>query len=98
MKLFLAHSADHLRRFLEKHEVPMAEAVRLIAQHGSGRIQIAATHGIFSADARERLSTLPIERTFVTNTLPQTPDPRTHVLDIVPLLIAKIAWSRGQSA
>ncbi len=30
----------------------IAEAVRLIVQHGSGRIQIAATHGIFSGDAR----------------------------------------------
>jgi len=69
----------------------IAEAVRLIAQHGSGHIQIAATHGIFSADARERLSTLPIERIFVTNTLPQAPDPRTHVLDILPLILRKIA-------
>ena len=69
----------------------VAEAVRLIAQHGSGRIQIAATHGIFSGDARDRLSTLPIERILVTNTLPQAPDPRTHVLDIVPLLLQKIA-------
>jgi len=69
----------------------IAEAVRLIAQHGSGRIQIAATHGIFSRDARERLSTLPIERILVTNTMPQAPDPRTHVLDIVPLILQKIA-------
>jgi ribose-phosphate pyrophosphokinase len=69
----------------------IAEAVRLIVQHGSGRIQIAATHGIFSGDARERLSTLPIERILVTNTLPQAPDPRTHVLDIVPLLLQRIA-------
>jgi ribose-phosphate pyrophosphokinase len=69
----------------------VAEAVRLIAQHGSGRIQIAATHGIFSGDARERLSTLPIERILVTNTLPQAPDGWTHVLDIVPLLLQRIA-------
>jgi len=69
----------------------IAEAVRLIVQHGSGRIQVAATHGIFSGDARERLSTLPIERILVTNTMPQAPDPRTHVLDIVPLLLQKIA-------
>jgi ribose-phosphate pyrophosphokinase len=69
----------------------IAEAVRLISQHGSGRIQIAATHGIFSRDARERLSTLPIERILVTNTLPQAPDPRTHVLDIVPLTLQRIA-------
>jgi ribose-phosphate pyrophosphokinase len=69
----------------------MAEAVRLISQNGSGRIQIAATHGIFSADARERLSMLPIEKILVTNTLPQAPDPRTHVLDIVPLLLQTIA-------
>jgi len=69
----------------------IAEAVRLVAQHGSGRIQVAATHGIFSRDARERLSTLPIEKILVTNTLPQAPDPRTHVLDIVPLLLQKIA-------
>jgi len=76
----------------------IAEAVRLIAQQGSSRIQIAATHGIFSGDARERLSTLPIERIRVTNTLPQAPDPRTHVLDIVPLLLQKLAWDREQSA
>ena len=69
----------------------IAEAVRLIAQRGSDRIQIAATHGIFSGDARERLSTLPIERILVTNTLPQAPGPRTHVLDIIPLILEKIA-------
>jgi ribose-phosphate pyrophosphokinase len=69
----------------------IAEAVRLIVQQGSSRIQIAATHGIFSGDARERLSALPIEKILVTNTLPQAPDPRTHVLDIVPLLLKKIA-------
>jgi ribose-phosphate pyrophosphokinase len=75
----------------------VAEAVRLIAQHGSGRIQIAATHGLFSRDARERLSTLPIERMLVTNTLPQAPDPRTLVLDIVPLLLPIIASRRERS-
>ena len=47
---------------------------------------IAATHGIFSAGARKRLSALPIDEILVTNTLPQARSAKIRCLDIVPLL------------
>ena len=65
----------------------IAEAVRLITQQGSGHIQIAATHGIFSGDAIERLTKLPVNEILVTNTLPQVPHPRIRTLDVVPLIL-----------
>jgi len=65
----------------------IAEAVKLVSQSGASSIHIAATHGIFSRDARSRLSTLPVETILVTNTLPQVRFPKIRVLDISPLLL-----------
>ena len=66
----------------------LAEAVRLVFENGAEAVRIAATHGIFSGGARERLSNLPISELLVTNTLPQTRHPKIRCLDIVPLLPA----------
>jgi ribose-phosphate pyrophosphokinase len=65
----------------------ICEAVRLVSEHGAGSIRIAATHGIFSRDARERIVRLPVRDTWVTNSLPQPPHERTQVLDITPILL-----------
>jgi ribose-phosphate pyrophosphokinase len=67
----------------------VSEAVRLVSEHGARSIRLAATHGIFSGDARDRLSKLPVEEILVTNTLPQIPHPRIRTLDIVPFLLSK---------
>ena len=63
----------------------LVEAVRLLIENGATAIRIAATHGIFSAGARERLSALPIDEILVTNTLPQARRAKIRCLDIVPL-------------
>jgi ribose-phosphate pyrophosphokinase len=66
----------------------LVEAVKLVLEHGAATIRIAATHGIFSDGAVERLSQLPVSGILVTNTLPQVRHPKIRCLDIVPSLLA----------
>jgi ribose-phosphate pyrophosphokinase len=68
----------------------LSEAVKLVSQNGSRSICLAATHGIFSSDARDRLSLLPIKQILVTNTLPQIRHPKIRVLDMVPAMLNKL--------
>jgi len=65
----------------------ISEAVKLVFQSGASSIRVAATHEIFSRDARSRLSTLPVDAILVTNTLPQVRSPKIRVLDISPLIL-----------
>jgi ribose-phosphate pyrophosphokinase len=65
----------------------LSEAVKIVLKKGATRIRVAATHGIFSKGAKDRLLRLPIEEIFVTNTLPQTRDNKIRVLDITSLII-----------
>ncbi len=65
----------------------ICEAVRLVSERGARSIRLAATHGIFSQDARERISRLPVRDTWVTNSLPQSAHERIQVLDITPILL-----------
>lgn len=58
------------------------EAVRLVSKNGAMTIRVAATHGVFSDKALDRLSRLPIRGIFVTNTLPQKRFPKLQVVDI----------------
>ncbi len=69
----------------------LSEAVKLVSQNGARSIRLAATHGIFSGQARDRLSRLPIKEVLVTNTLPQTRSPKIRVLDISPLILGALA-------
>jgi ribose-phosphate pyrophosphokinase len=64
----------------------LVEAVNLVIKHGAVTVRIAATHGIFSGAAVERLSRLPVGEILITNTLPQVRHPKIRRLDIVPLL------------
>jgi ribose-phosphate pyrophosphokinase len=66
----------------------LVEAIKVILENGAATIRIAATHGIFSAGARERLSHLPVSEILVTNTLPQVRHPKIRCLDIVPSILA----------
>jgi ribose-phosphate pyrophosphokinase len=66
----------------------LAEAVKLVREQGAATIRIAATHGIFSAGALDRLASLPVGEILITNTLPQVRRPKLRRLDIVPLLPA----------
>lgn len=65
----------------------ICEAVRLVSERGARSIRLTATHGIFSQDARERISRLPVRDTWVTNSLPQPAHERIQVLDITPILL-----------
>ncbi|HUL31505.1 MAG TPA: ribose-phosphate diphosphokinase [Thermodesulfobacteriota bacterium] len=62
------------------------EAVKLVSQNGGRNIRLAATHGIFSGEARNRLTSLPIKEIVVTDTLPQIRSPKIRILDISPLI------------
>ncbi len=66
----------------------ICEAVRLVSERGARSIRLAATHGIFSQDARERIIRLPVCETWVTNSLPQPAHERMQVLDIAPILLS----------
>lgn len=66
----------------------IVEAVKLVFENGAAAVRIAATHGIFSGAARERLASLPISELLVTNTLRQIRHPKIRCLDIVPHLPA----------
>ena len=65
----------------------ICEAVRLVSERGARSIRLAATHGIFSQDARERIIRRPVRDTWVTNSLPQPAHERIQVLDITPILL-----------
>ena len=69
----------------------LSEAVKLVSQNGAHDIRLAATHGIFSGEARLRLISLPIKEILVTNTLPQIRSPRIRILDISPLVLDALA-------
>jgi ribose-phosphate pyrophosphokinase len=71
----------------------LCEAVRLLVTSGAISIRVAATHGIFSHDARERILHLPVDQLIVTNSLPQPQHARIEVLDIAPVLMEALSSS-----
>jgi ribose-phosphate pyrophosphokinase len=71
----------------------IAGAVRLLHESGAKEVVVAATHGIFSAPAAERLSSCGVKEVIVTNTLPIPEEkrfPGLTVLSIAPLLARTI--------
>jgi len=48
----------------------IAEAAKLVAEHGAQDIYVGATHGVFCGPAVERLSSAPIGQIAVTDTIP----------------------------
>ena len=65
----------------------LSQAVKLVSENGAQSIRLAATHGIFSGDARKRFLQLPVEEILITNTLPQIRYPKIRLLDIGPLFL-----------
>jgi len=65
----------------------ICQAVQLVMERGARYVSVAATHGIFSGPALERLAQLPIEDILVTNSLPQPERANVRVLDVTPMLI-----------
>ncbi|WP_328388272.1 ribose-phosphate diphosphokinase [Nocardia sp. NBC_00416] len=71
----------------------IAGAVNVLREAGAGDVVIAATHGVLSAPAAERLASCGAKEVVVTNTLPITEDkkfPQLTVLSIAPLLARTI--------
>ncbi len=72
----------------------VAGAASLLMDRGASEVYIAATHGLFSEPAVERLKNAPVREVVVTNTL-AVPDDRRfdslRILSIAPLLAEAIA-------
>ncbi|TDK85530.1 ribose-phosphate diphosphokinase [Mycolicibacterium mucogenicum] len=71
----------------------IAGAVKLLREDGAKDVIIAATHGVLSDPAAQRLADCGAREIIVTNTLPITPDkqfPALTVLSIAPLVAATI--------
>ncbi|MHB1064829.1 MAG: ribose-phosphate diphosphokinase [Georgenia sp.] len=71
----------------------IAEAVKVVLAAGASDVIVAATHGVLSDPAGQRLSESGAREVVVTNTLPITPDkyfPQLTVLPISPLLARAI--------
>jgi ribose-phosphate pyrophosphokinase len=67
----------------------ITSAAELLQERGATEVRIAATHGVMSGPAIERLSTAPVREVVVTNTVPIADDKRFEgltVLSIAPIL------------
>ncbi len=63
----------------------VVEAAKFLKAKGAGRINVAATHGVFAGSAAEKLADSPIERIVVTNSIPPA-DRYTLLADRVEVL------------
>jgi len=63
------------------------EATEKLLSEGAREVEVYATHGIFSGNARERIEKSPIRQIYVTNSLPQIEGGKVKVLDISPLIL-----------
>lgn len=72
----------------------IADAARLLKENGAQRIIVAATHGIFTPPALERIENSPIDKIFITDTvrLPERVKnhPKIKVVTVAPLLAKAI--------
>lgn len=66
----------------------ITEGAKALINSGAKKVYVAATHGIFSGPAYDRIDSAPIAEVIVTNTLPVSDERRTgkiHVLSVAPL-------------
>ena len=71
----------------------ICSAAEQLSERGASQIVAAATHGVFSGPASERLSASPIEKIIVTDTLPLPENMQTdkvEVLSVAPLIAEAI--------
>ena len=68
----------------------VCSAAKLVKQRGAEKIYVGATHGVFAAQAVERLAQSPIEEVVVTDTIPLSEQARSlgnvKVLSVAPML------------
>lgn len=65
----------------------LIEAIKMVTDNGAKFIRVAASHGIFSGNARTLLFQMPIHDIMITNSLPQINHPHLECLDIVPIVL-----------
>ncbi len=84
----------------------IADASKILKEHGAGKIYVAATHGVFAGKAVERLLAAPIERIVITDTIPTSERlaplrDRLTILSVAPLMgeaIKRIHLNQSVSA
>ncbi len=67
----------------------ICQAAELLIERGAKSVMAAATHGVFSGPAIDRLKNSVLERVIVTNTLPMPPEKqfdKLEVLSVAPLI------------
>jgi ribose-phosphate pyrophosphokinase len=67
----------------------IVSAANLLTERGASEVWVAATHGVLSGPAVDRLKNAPIRQVVVTNTLPIPDEKRfdaLHVLSIAPII------------
>lgn len=64
------------------------KAAQEARDHGAQEIKVAATHGIFSGDAYEKIATSIIDQVFVTNSLEQSTEEheKVSIIDCAPMI------------
>lgn len=72
----------------------ICEAAKLIMERGAKSVSVAATHGLFSIPAPERIAGSPIEKIFITDTVPLRKEmldsPKINVVSVAKLLAEAI--------
>jgi ribose-phosphate pyrophosphokinase len=70
----------------------LVQAAGLLDERGAEAVHVAATHGIFAADALDLIERSPIDRLFVTDTVPfpEGRARRVEVVSVAPLLAEAI--------
>ncbi len=70
----------------------LVQAASMLQERGAKEVHVAATHGIFAGDAIDQIDASNIERIFVTDTIPQSPQAtaRVEIVSIAPLVAEAI--------
>src|ERR671930_276802 len=71
----------------------LVEAAEALVERGARSVWAAATHGLFSGEAVERLTASPIERVIVTDTVETQPVPlgrKVEIVSVAPLFAEAI--------
>jgi ribose-phosphate pyrophosphokinase len=69
----------------------LVEAAKAVKKAGAAVVYAAATHGLFSGEAIERIENSDLEQVFVTDTIPlRTPSKKIKVVSVAPLLAEAI--------
>lgn len=68
----------------------IAEAARILREHGARRVRVGVTHGVFSGPAAERLSGAKLDELVVTDTIPVPPEKAAALPNLRVLSTAKM--------